>query len=358
MDFTDFSVVITEQTGDYVSRLRRENLYCFEPLARFLKRSLQEYYNIPDENFFNQICDIPEDKKDTPVLLLLQDCFDITKKTADGIIAEYISTGNIEVCTDVKKIIAKMFKTGNTYFKKHFVSYVPAQNYRELRERTQKAQKEIIKEYEEKGVQFVSLDGVGISPFAEISPGAVIYQGTVITGKSRIGKNTVLGPNTLIDESAVGDDCVINSTQVYSSIIENGVKIGPFCHIRPNCVIKSGVKIGDFVEVKNSVVGENTHASHLTYIGDSDVGKNVNFGCGTVTVNYDGVKKARCKIGDGAFIGCNTNLVAPVEIGEDGYTAAGSTITRNVPADSLAVSRVREQTIIEHWVSKKKNRQK
>ena len=354
----DFIVVITNRTGDYISPFNKENLYCFEPLYQILKYNLQEYCNIPDENFFSEICGVPEDKENLPVLLILQDCFDITKKSVDGIIEEYKSAGNIEICTANKKIIAKMYKSGNSYFKNHFVSYVPVLNFRELRERNQKAQKDIIKEYEEKGVQFVSLDGAGISPFAKIEPGAVIYQGTIIRGKSHIGKNTVLGPNTLIENSDIGDNCIINSAQIYSSVIEDNVKIGPFCHIRPNCVIKSGVKIGDFVEVKNSNIGENTHASHLTYIGDSDVGKNVNFGCGTVTVNYDGIKKARCTVGDGAFIGCNTNLVAPVTIGEDGYTAAGSTITRDVPADSLAVSRAKEQRIIEHWVSKRKNRQK
>lgn len=229
-------------------------------------------------------------------------------------------------------------------------------NFTQLREMNKKTQEKIIEYHEENGVQFVSLDGVGISPLARIGKGAVIYQGTIIRGNSIIGENTVLGPNSIIAGSIIGSDCVINSTQIYSSTLENNVKIGPFCHIRPNCVIKSGVKIGDFVEVKNSNIGENTHASHLTYIGDSDVGKDVNFGCGCVTVNYDGVKKARCKIGDRAFIGCNTNLVAPVNIGDDAYTAAGSTLTKDVPAGALAVSRAREQKIAEGWVARHKNK--
>jgi len=227
-----------------------------------------------------------------------------------------------------------------------------------LREMNKKAQEKIIGYHEENGVQFVSLDGVGISPFAQIGRGTVIYQGTIIRGGSKIGGNTVLGPNAIIDDAVIGAGCVINSTQIYSSILEDNIKIGPFCHIRPNCVIKSGVKIGDFVEVKNSNIGENTHASHLTYIGDSDVGKDVNFGCGCVTVNYDGINKARCKIGDRAFIGCNTNLVAPVNIGGGAYTAAGSTITKDVPAGALAVSRAREQKIIEGWVESRRNKNK
>jgi bifunctional UDP-N-acetylglucosamine pyrophosphorylase/glucosamine-1-phosphate N-acetyltransferase len=121
-------------------------------------------------------------------------------------------------------------------------------------------------------------------------------------------------------------------------------------------VIKSGVKIGDFVEVKNSVMGENSQASHLTYIGDSNVGARVNFGCGSVTVNYDGIKKARCDIKDDAFIGCNTNLVAPVTIGKNAFTAAGSTLTKDVPDNALAISRAREQKIIENWSARRNTR--
>jgi bifunctional UDP-N-acetylglucosamine pyrophosphorylase/glucosamine-1-phosphate N-acetyltransferase len=211
---------------------------------------------------------------------------------------------------------------------------------------------------EKNGVRFESFDGVAISPDVKIAKGTVIYQGTIIRGDSKIGEDTVLGPNTIIDNSIIGNNCVINSSQVYSSVIHSGVAIGPFAHIRPGCVIKDGVKIGNFVEVKNSVLGENTKASHLTYIGDSDVGRDVNFGCGSVTVNYDGVKKARCKIGDRAFIGCNTNLIAPISIGDDAYTAAGSTLTKDVPAGALAISREREQKIIEGWTARRKNKQK
>ena len=123
--------------------------------------------------------------------------------------------------------------------------------------------------------------------------------------------------------------------------------------VRNNLVLKKGVHIGNFVEVKNSVIGEESKCAHLTYIGDSDVGSDVNFGCGTVTCNYDGKNKYRCKIHAGAFIGCNTNLVAPVEIGKKAYIAAGSTITEDVPSDALSVARAR-QTIKENWVKEKK----
>ena len=200
----------------------------------------------------------------------------------------------------------------------------------------------VMMNYIENGVRFLSLDGIVISPFAKIGKGTTIHPGTQIRRNVTIGENCVIGPNSVVDDSTIGDGCVVNTTQIYSSVLEDNVKIGPFCHVRPNSRLCEGVKIGDFVEVKNSVVGKDTHASHLTYIGDSDVGERVNFGCGTVCVNYNGYTKNRCVIGNDAFIGCNTNLVAPVTVGEGGYTAAGSTITDDVPSGALAIARARQ----------------
>ena len=200
----------------------------------------------------------------------------------------------------------------------------------------------IMMNHMENGVRFLSLDGIVISPFTKIGKGTTIHPGTQLRRNVSIGENCVIGPNSVVDDSEIGDGCVVNATQVYSSVLENNVKIGPFCHVRPNSRLCEGVKIGDFVEVKNSVVGKDTHASHLTYIGDSDVGERVNFGCGTVCVNYNGYTKNRCVIGDDAFIGCNTNLVAPVTVGDGAYTAAGTTVTDDVPEGSLAIGRSRQ----------------
>ena len=171
----------------------------------------------------------------------------------------------------------------------------------------------------------------------------MILGGTIIKDHVVIGEDCVIGPNSLIQKSTVGDRVKLNAVQCYQSRIHSDVDIGPFVHIRPNSEIKSFVHIGDFVEVKNSTIGEGTGISHLTYVGDSDVGKNVNFGCGVVTVNYDGVHKHRCQIEDEAFIGCNTNLVAPVRVGKSAYTAAGSTITKDVPDYALAIARSRQE---------------
>lgn len=213
----------------------------------------------------------------------------------------------------------------------------------------------VLMNYAEKGVEFISLDGVVISPFANIGSGTVIYPNVQIRSGVHIGDNCVIGSGTVIERSSVGNGCVLNAVQIYDSLLEDDVRIGPFSHIRPGSHIRSGVRIGDFVEVKNSDIGENTHASHLTYIGDSDVGKRVNFGCGTVTVNYDGISKNRTVIGDDAFIGCNTNLVAPVKIGDRAFTAAGSTIVEDVESDSLGIARSR-QVNKPGWVKKRRSK--
>lgn len=191
----------------------------------------------------------------------------------------------------------------------------------------------------EEGVEFTCTDGVTIGRNVKVGAGTKILQGTILRGNTVIGSGCTIGPNCLIENCTVGNNVVLNSVQAYQSRIEDGAKIGPFVHIRPDSHILSDVKIGDFVEVKNSTIGERTSISHLTYVGDSDVGSNVNFGCGVVTVNYNGEKKFRTTIDDNAFIGCNTNLVAPVKIGKSAYTAAGTTVTKDVPDGALAIER-------------------
>ena len=156
-----------------------------------------------------------------------------------------------------------------------------------------------------------------------------------------------------IHNAKVGDNTVVNASQIYNSTVGFDTHVGPFAYIRPGCAVGNNVKVGDFVELKNSVIDDGTKISHLTYVGDSDVGKNVNFGCGTVTVNYDRAKKHRTTIGNDAFIGCNTNLIAPVTVGDGAYTAAGSTITDDIPSMALAIARAR-QTNKKDWAARHK----
>ena len=184
----------------------------------------------------------------------------------------------------------------------------------------------------------------------KIGKGTEILPGTIIRKNSVVGENCILGPNSYIEASVLGNNVVFNSSQARNAEIHQGATIGPFVHIRPHSVIGKNVHLGNFTEVKNSVIGNGTKVSHLTYVGDSDVGQKVNFGCGTVTVNFNGKTKSRTTIKDGAFIGCNTNLIAPVTVGENSYTAAGSTITENVPDNSLAVARERQTNKI-GWIT-------
>ncbi|MDR3644091.1 MAG: bifunctional UDP-N-acetylglucosamine diphosphorylase/glucosamine-1-phosphate N-acetyltransferase GlmU, partial [Clostridia bacterium] len=217
------------------------------------------------------------------------------------------------------------------------------------------ARKRVLARLMEDGVSLIDDSGVIVGPDVKIGADTLLLPGTIVRGSTSIGSGCVIGPNSLIESCTIGDGVVFNASQAYRSRIDSGVTVGPFSHIRPDCVLHERVHVGDFVEIKNSGIGEGTKVSHLTYVGDSDIGAQVNFGCGCVTVNYDGVSKHRTKVCDHAFIGCNTNLVSPVEVGENAYTAAGTTVTRNVPDNALAVGRTRQENI-EGWVTRKRQK--
>lgn len=192
------------------------------------------------------------------------------------------------------------------------------------------------------GVTIINPKSVFISAEAEIGQDTVIASDVTISGDTRIGSDCVIEMGCKIEGSEIGDGVHITSSVILKSRIGNRTSVGPFAYVRPGCVIGEDVKVGDFVEVKNDTIGDGTKISHLTYLGDSDIGKNVNFGCGTVTCNYDGKDKFRSTIGDDVFVGCNTNFVSPVNIGDSSYIAAGSTITDDVPEGSLAIARSRQ----------------
>jgi bifunctional UDP-N-acetylglucosamine pyrophosphorylase/glucosamine-1-phosphate N-acetyltransferase len=163
-----------------------------------------------------------------------------------------------------------------------------------------------------------------------------------IYGKTVIGSDCRIGPNTMLTDAVIGDGSSVNASQITSSRIGRNTTVGPFAYVRPDCCVGDNCRIGDFVELKNSTLGSGTKVSHLTYIGDSDFGSKINVGCGVVTVNYDGKNKYRTQVGDGSFVGCNVNLVAPVKVEAGAYIAAGSTITEDVDADALAIARAKQ----------------
>ncbi len=214
--------------------------------------------------------------------------------------------------------------------------------------------KRINEKHMRNGVTLIDPDATYISPDAVIGQDTVIYPGTTIIGKTTIGEEAKVGPNTEIKDSQVGDMTVVKQSVIHDSEVGNAVNIGPFAHIRPASQIGDEVKIGNFVEVKKAVMGHGSKASHLSYVGDAEIGKDVNLGCGSITVNYDGQKKYLTKVEDGAFIGCNVNLIAPVTVGKGATVAAGSTITDDVPNQALSIARSR-QTNKEDYATKKKD---
>lgn len=207
-----------------------------------------------------------------------------------------------------------------------------------------------LRELMDAGVTIIDPATTYVAPEVVVGSDTILHPGTILEGNTVIGKECEIGPHTRFTNVTVGDNNVIHFTYAHDCEIKNGTDIGPYVHLRPNTIIGDKVHIGNFVEVKNSIVGEGTKFPHLSYIGDSDVGGGVNIGCGTITVNYDGKIKHRTRIDDGAFVGCNTNLVAPVHVGSYSYIGAGSTITKDVPDKALAVGRAR-QMIKENWVT-------
>ena len=204
------------------------------------------------------------------------------------------------------------------------------------------------------GVLMMDPQAVYVEDGVEVGEGTLLLPGTILRGKTVIGKNCTIGPRVMLTGCIVGDHVTINEAQCEESEIRDRCEIGPYTHIRPHCVVGEGSKLGAFVQIKNCNLGKGTKMAHLTYVGDADVGEDCNFGCGVVTCNYDGKHKYRTTIGDRAFLGCNTNLVAPVTVGDGAYTAAGSTVTDEVPPQSLAIARSR-QTNREGWAAKRRS---
>ena len=208
----------------------------------------------------------------------------------------------------------------------------------------EKLRRRILLRHMQNGVTFIDPAATYVESDVVIGRDTVVWPGTYLRGATVIGEDCVIGPAAQLTDAQIEDGAEVNSSVVVQSRIGAGAAIGPFAYVRPGSRVGERVKIGDFVEIKNSTIGNDTKVSHLAYIGDSDVGAGVNVACGVVTANYDGFRKHRTVIGDDSFIGCNVNLVAPVEIGDGSYIATGSTITESIPEGSFAIARERQTT--------------
>lgn len=206
----------------------------------------------------------------------------------------------------------------------------------------------------EQGVKMIDPASTYVDWECSVKPDCWLYPGTVVEGRSVIGAGSLIGPFTRIVDSQIGRGCRIEFSVVEHSVIDDHVQVGPYSHLRPESHLHDHVRIGNFVEIKKSAVGEKTKVLHLSYLGDAMVGKNTNIGAGTITCNYDGVQKNRTTIGDRVFIGSNNSLVAPLCIGDGSYTAAGSTITRDIPPGALGIGRVRQKNK-EGWADRVKH---
>jgi bifunctional UDP-N-acetylglucosamine pyrophosphorylase/glucosamine-1-phosphate N-acetyltransferase len=213
--------------------------------------------------------------------------------------------------------------------------------------------KRIAETHMNNGVVLIDPVSTYIDSTVTIEPDVTVYPGTILEGMCHIAEDAVIGPNCRIVDSHIGAGSTVQNSVIEGAKVGKCCTIGPFAYLRKDTVVGDHCRVGDFVELKNTTLGNGSKASHLAYIGDAEVGEGVNFGCGTITVNYDGKNKFKTVIEDGAFVGSNVNLIAPVTVHSGAYVAAGSTITDEVPADALAIARPR-QTIKEGWAKDKK----
>lgn len=210
----------------------------------------------------------------------------------------------------------------------------------------------ILRELMESGVTIIDPQQVYVDKGVKVGKDTILYPGVILKGKTEVGEGCIIGHNCRIVDSVIKNDVEIQSSTIVESFVDDACQIGPYAYLRPNSRLGRHVKIGDFVEVKNSTIGDYSKASHLAYVGDGEVGKHVNIGCGVVFVNYDGKHKHKAIVEDHAFVGSNVNLVAPVTVRKYGYVATGSTITKEVPEGALSVARAKQENKL-GWVARK-----
>ena len=252
--------------------------------------------------------------------------------------------------TDIIGMLVDAGKTVSAYAAPEYQETLGVNSRLQLAEAERVLRQRKLEQLMTDGVSIIDPGNTYVDTTVTVGRDTVLHPGTILEGTTTIGEDCHVGPYVRMTNVKMGDNDHLQFTYAHDCEIKNGCEIGPFVHFRPNTVIGNDVKVGNYMEVKNSNIGDGTKLPHLSYIGDSDVGQHVNIGCGTITVNYDGKIKHRTHIGNHAFVGCNSNLVAPVSVGDYAYVAAGSTITKDVPEKALGVGRARQKNI-DGWVT-------
>lgn len=244
--------------------------------------------------------------------------------------------------TDVFEAIKKQGQTVGIFMADEPETLMGVNDRIALAEAEKIMQNRMINHHMEQGVTFINPESVTLGSDVIIGQDTIIYPQCVIRGKTNIGSNCKIGPGADINQTQISDHSHVFHSTLVDSVVGSETAVGPYAYLRPQSIIGDRVKVGDFVEIKNAVIGNDTKISHLSYVGDAEVGEKVNLGCGVVFVNYDGKHKHKTIVKSNAFVGCNSNLIAPVTVEEGAYVAAGSTITDDVPENALAIARQRQ----------------
>lgn len=261
----------------------------------------------------------------------------LTKITNNNSQGEYYLTDLVGIIRDMGlKVVA--------YVNEDFEETLGVNDRVQLAYAEKVLRKRVNEQHMRNGVSIIDPEATYIGTDVVIGQDVVIYPGTIISGASVIGANSVISANSQIINSQIGENTTVNASVISDSVIGDHTTVGPFAHIRMHAEIGNKARIGNFVEIKKSVFKDGAKSAHLSYIGDAELGENVNMGCGSITVNYDGKNKHKTIIGANTMVGCNVNLVAPVTIESNSYLAAGSTINQNVPEDGFAIARPKQVT--------------
>nr|WP_320027038.1 bifunctional UDP-N-acetylglucosamine diphosphorylase/glucosamine-1-phosphate N-acetyltransferase GlmU [uncultured Acetobacterium sp.] len=329
-------LVLAHETGGYAATVLTAEFAEPTGYGRMIKNRSGELQKIVEEKDAN-----PEEKQIKEINSGMY-CFDAQ---ALMLALQELKTDNSQgeyYLTDVIEIMRKMGKTAGTYVTPDPEDIQAINSRVQLAEAEAVMRKRINHKLMDAGVTMIDPATTYVGNRVLVGQDTILYPGVILEGETVIGENCLIGANSRLVHTKIGNNVTIQSSTILESGVDDYTTVGPYAYIRPGSEIGKHCKVGDFVEVKNSTMADGAKASHLTYIGDGDVGENVNLGCGTVFVNYDGKKKYRTIVEKNAFIGCNTNLIAPVTVKEGAYIAAGSTITEDVPEDSLAIARARQ----------------